>query len=93
MCYMESIGVRELRQAASKFLHRVERGESLVITSHGQPVAQLVPMNGRNPAPHDQAFEYQSPGHGSILDIEPLDAPIGSPSNQQILDDLRAERA
>lgn len=89
---MESIGVRELRQAASKFLRRVEGGESLVITNHGQPVAQLVPMNGRSRTSSNQPIDYQSPGHGSILDIEPLEAPTGSPSNAQILEDLRAER-
>lgn len=89
---MESIGVRELRQAASKFLRRVEGGESLVITSHGQPVAQLVPMNGRSQISQDQRIDYQSPGHGSILDIEPLEAPAGSPRNEQILEDLSAER-
>ncbi|HZK35732.1 MAG TPA: type II toxin-antitoxin system prevent-host-death family antitoxin [Aeromicrobium sp.] len=89
---MESIGVRELRQAASKFLRRVEGGESLVITSHGQPVALLVPINGLGRTSQGQPIEYQSPGHGSILDLEPLDAPTGTPSNQEILENLRAER-
>jgi prevent-host-death family protein len=41
---MERIGVRELRQNASRYLARVARGESLEITEHGRPVARLVPI-------------------------------------------------
>lgn len=40
---MEAIGVRELRQNASKYLHRVAAGESFAITEHGRPVAVLNP--------------------------------------------------
>jgi prevent-host-death family protein len=43
-----SIGVRELRQNASKFLRRVAAGESFTVTDRGRPVAQLVPPAGRN---------------------------------------------
>ncbi|MDF0528658.1 type II toxin-antitoxin system prevent-host-death family antitoxin [Tsukamurella sp. 8F] len=41
---MESIGVRELRQHASKYLARVEAGEELEVTNHGRLVARLVPV-------------------------------------------------
>ncbi len=41
---MESIGVRELRQHASRWLSRVEAGESFQITDRGRPVASLVPV-------------------------------------------------
>jgi len=37
------IGVRELRQSASKYLRRVAAGESFTVTDRGIPVAQLVP--------------------------------------------------
>lgn len=40
---MESIGVRELRQYASRYLARVKAGESLQITDRGRPVARLIP--------------------------------------------------
>jgi len=40
---MESIGVRELRQHASRYLARVKAGETLQITDRGRPVARLVP--------------------------------------------------
>jgi prevent-host-death family protein len=47
MCYingMEAIGVRELRQYASRYLARVEAGEEIGVTSNGRLVARLVPV-------------------------------------------------
>ena len=41
---MEAIGVRELRQHASRYLARVEAGEELGVTNHGRLVARLVPV-------------------------------------------------
>lgn len=38
---MEQIGVRELRQHASRYLRRVEAGESFLVTDYGKPVAVL----------------------------------------------------
>jgi antitoxin (DNA-binding transcriptional repressor) of toxin-antitoxin stability system len=35
------VGVRELRQNLSVYLDRVKAGETLEVTEHGQPVAQL----------------------------------------------------
>ena len=50
MCYMSEtehrsarVGVRELRQNLSVYLDRVKAGETLEVTEHGQPVAQLGP--------------------------------------------------
>lgn len=41
---MELIGVRELRQHASRYLARVEAGEELGVTNNGRLVARLVPV-------------------------------------------------
>lgn len=41
---METIGVSEARRNLPKLLGRVVRGENLVITRHGKPVAKLVPV-------------------------------------------------
>ena len=41
---METIGVRELRQHASRYLARVAHGESLEVTDRGRPIARLVPI-------------------------------------------------
>jgi prevent-host-death family protein len=44
---VESIPVRQLNQDTAGVLARVERGESLEITSRGRPIARLVPAMGR----------------------------------------------
>lgn len=41
---MKTIGVRELRQHASKYLEEVAAGEAIEITDRGHPVARLVPI-------------------------------------------------
>lgn len=41
---METIGVRELRQNASRYLKRVEAGETIEVTDRGRPVARIVPV-------------------------------------------------
>jgi prevent-host-death family protein len=42
---MERVGVRELRQHASRYLARVANGETLEVTDRGRPVARLVPIH------------------------------------------------
>ena len=44
MCYMDRIGLRELRQHASRYVDRAAKGESLEIAVRGRPVARLVPI-------------------------------------------------
>ncbi len=41
---MDRIGIRELRQHASRWLRRVEAGESFEVTDRGRPVAVLAPV-------------------------------------------------
>lgn len=41
---MVRIGIRELNQCTSQVLERVRRGETVIVTDHGEPVARLVPM-------------------------------------------------
>jgi prevent-host-death family protein len=40
------IGVRELRQNASRYLRRIAAGESFTVTDRGRPAARLVPPSG-----------------------------------------------
>ncbi len=39
-----TIGIRELREDLSRAIKRVRRGQVLVVTDHGQPVARIVPI-------------------------------------------------
>ncbi|MDZ4257140.1 MAG: type II toxin-antitoxin system Phd/YefM family antitoxin [Gemmatimonadales bacterium] len=42
---MTSVGIRELRDRLSHYLREVERtGESVTVTDHGRPIAELVPV-------------------------------------------------
>lgn len=76
---MDSIGVRELRQHASRYLARVAAGESVQITDRGRPVARLVPpapdswaemiATGRVLAPEDD---------GDVLDEGPVDGGVAA---------------
>lgn len=38
------VSVRELKTHLSKYLHMVEGGETVIITSHHTPVAQILPV-------------------------------------------------
>lgn len=46
---MEKIGAYEAKTHLPKLLERVEKGERFVITRHGKPVAELVPVVRRSP--------------------------------------------
>jgi prevent-host-death family protein len=41
---VRAIGIRELRQQASKYLREVEAGETIEVTDRGRPVALIVPL-------------------------------------------------
>ena len=40
------VGIRELRQDASRIIDLVKSGQSFLITEHGRPVAKLNPLEG-----------------------------------------------
>jgi prevent-host-death family protein len=41
---MHQIGIRELRQNASRYLREVEAGATIEVTDRGRPVARLTPV-------------------------------------------------
>ncbi len=45
-----SIGIRELRSRLADTIRRASRGERMVVTSAGQPVAQIGPLDEHAPA-------------------------------------------
>lgn len=94
MTHMDRVGVREMRQNLSRFLERVEEGESFEITARGHPIARLVPSSARSPELARLVGRY-----GVIPPERPrsswpraLKAPAGTPSSAEILEDLRGER-
>lgn len=96
MCYMDRIGIRELRQNASKFIERVKAGETLEVTERGRPVALLAPL----PKPMSVldrlvAEGRATPPTGRLEDLPPpikVDDPDISRKIKEALDETRADR-
>lgn len=93
---MERIGVRELRQNASRYLALVKAGETVEVTERGELVALLAPPGGARSA-RDRlvaAGRLIPATHPTGRLRSPRTVPIaaGEPTNQQLLDDERAER-
>lgn len=85
---MNQVGVRDLKQNASRVLARVKAGESLEITEHGRPVALLTPLAVGDD--YDRLLEAGDvlPGTQDVLDIQPLTTAPGV----RLSDDLAALR-
>jgi prevent-host-death family protein len=91
---MTRIGIRELRQNASEYVRRAEKGETIEVTDRGRPVAQLAPL----PQPEDILERWIAEGKatrptGHLANLgPPVPLPPGWPSTQEVLDELREER-
>lgn len=87
-----SIGIRELRQNASKYLRLVkEQGEPIQITDRGRPVAFLTPVpTGESRYEQLVASGRIRPGKGSWKDIgPPLERTPGVPLPSEVLAAMR----
>jgi prevent-host-death family protein len=70
---MRAIGVRELRQHASRYLREVERGETIEVTDRGRPAALLIPMPSERPVERLLATGRVDAATGNLLELgEPL---------------------
>ena len=41
---MSTVGVRELKNGLTRYLHRTKNGESIIVTERGRPIAMLGPL-------------------------------------------------
>jgi prevent-host-death family protein len=88
---VESIPVRQLNQDTAGVLARVERGESLEITSRGRPIARLVPVSSGK---LDEVADLVAAGRAVPATIdapfEVLDGPLDDgPEAGELLSALR----
>jgi len=95
---MDRVGVRELRQNASKYLDRVKRGESLEVTERGVPIAVIGPVPAVKKTRIEELIEQGVliPGKGNLQEIldrpvAPMDTNYAGPTSSQILDELRED--
>lgn len=90
---MERIGVRELRQHATRYLGRVKAGETVEVTERGQLVALLVPpAPGTTERERLVAMGQLMPATQPFQLPRRVPAPVEGPTTATVLDDLRAER-
>jgi prevent-host-death family protein len=90
---MERIGVRELRQHASRYLARVRAGETIEVTDRGRLVARLVPVREESWQDLIDAGVV-IPAEDPAVDLATIDLgpPVtDGPSLSQILEQLRDE--
>ena len=88
---MKPIGVRELRQRASEYLKEVEAGRTLEVTSHGRPVARIVPIRSAGRRRRLVEHGRMVPGAGDLLDLGPPLAPARRiPAPSELLRRARA---
>ena len=91
---MVRIGIRELRQNASKYIVLVKAGETIEVTERGEPVALLAPLPRGEESPYKRLLR-----EGKIIpatrDLRDLPAPPpripGEPLLSDILQAMRDE--
>lgn len=96
LCYMaERVGVRDLRQNLSRWLRRVEDGESFEVTERGRPVAQLTPLPPPNATLARLVAEGRIArvGKGNLAELgPPPPTPPGARPLSEILEELREDK-
>jgi len=88
---MRSIGVRELRQNASRYLREVKNGETVEVTERGEPVARLVPIPQKESTYDRLVAEGRIvPAKGNRRDLgPPLKPKPGVPLPSEVLAKMR----
>ena len=94
MSHMERIGIRELRQHASRWVRRAAEGESFEVTDRGRPVARLLPLPSAQGVAALEVEGRITQAEGDLLRLGPRVKPaLGIPLPSEILAELRdAER-
>jgi prevent-host-death family protein len=87
---MTSIGIRELRQHASRYLRDVERGQTIEITDRGRLVARLVPPAQGGAVEQLIAAGRLRPASARASEEVPLEPAAGVPLPSETLGDDRA---
>lgn len=90
---MERIGVRELRQHASRYLQRVKAGETVEVTERGELVALLVPPSRAMSSRERLVADGRLVPASRPLRLPPrVPAAPGAATTAVALDDLREDR-
>ena len=93
---MKKVGSREFKNRQGHYLKRVRRGETLLITDRGKPVAMVEPINnnaGELAGLEERLRQLEAQGHLRLgkrpfTPFEPVRAK-GKPASQIIIEDRR----
>lgn len=92
---MKKVGAREFKNRQSHYLKRVRKGEALLVTDRGKPVAKVLPVTLWDSLTLDEKLEeLERQGHlrrargRRLPPFEPLPSK-GKPASQIIIEDRR----
>jgi prevent-host-death family protein len=91
---MQTVGSRELKNRLGRYLRLIGKGEALIITHRGKPVARLLPPSPRNeeePGMEGILQQLEAEGHllrgtGRFKPFIPVSVK-GKPVSRMILED------
>lgn len=89
---MKKVGCREFKNRQGHYLARVRRGETLILTDRGKPVAQIMPVEKWDSLSLDEKLvELERQGHLRLgkrpfTPFDPVPA-TGKPASQIIIED------
>lgn len=90
---MKTISHRELRNDSARILREVQSGETMEITNRGEVVALLVPAPVSDRERMIRSGELRpAASRPDFRSISRVVLPPGTPSTQDVLDDLRGDR-
>ncbi len=69
------VSVRELRNHTRRVVAAVESGETVVLTVHGRPVAEIVPRRQRSERRSSELFLAELAEIGELAEAKQLDSP------------------
>ena len=93
------VGSRELKTRLGTYLDAVKRGDTIVVTEHGQPVAELRPIGGADDAVEialrrmtDEGIVTRPTRDRALTPFSPIKLPRGTPSIAQAISEGREDR-
>ncbi len=92
---VELIGIRELRQHASRYLARVEAGVELGVTNKGRLVARLVPIQAAQRSREaliESGTLIPAPRPSNLLDATPQSVRGRTRNLSDVLNEMRDEQ-
>lgn len=98
LCYgrvvEERVGIRNLRSALSRYVERAARGERIVVTEHGRPVAVLSPwLADGDPLERLVGAGQATRPRSELLDVRALDLPVSTRGTEALAAERRERLA